>query len=134
MKYLYLALSSIILAYIIIVLLTYLYQRKLLYHPSENNYTGDEIQFDNKESELRPIDDSKKIWITSGEIEVIELNRELKLELPEADDHYTLAGFVLEKLQEIPNTGETLVHNEIIFEIISMKGPRINKVKIILPK
>ena len=46
MKYLYLALSSIILAYIIIVLFTYLYQRKLLYHPSENNYTGDEIQFD----------------------------------------------------------------------------------------
>jgi len=95
---------------------------------------GDEIQFDNKESELRPIDDSKKIWITSGEIEVIELNRELNLELPEADDHYTLAGFVLEKLQEIPNTGETFVHNEIIFEIISMKGPRINKVKIILEK
>ena len=94
---------------------------------------GDEIQFDNKESELRPIDDLKKIWITSGEIEVIELNRELKLELPEADDHYTLAGFVLEKLQEIPNSGETLVHNETIFEIISMKGPRINKVKIILP-
>ena len=43
MKYLYLALSSIILAYIIIVLFTYLYQRKLLYHPSENNYL-DETQ------------------------------------------------------------------------------------------
>ena len=50
------------------------------------------------------------------------------------EDIYTLAGFVLEKLQEIPNTGETLVHNEIVFEIISMKGPRINKVKITLPK
>ena len=49
MKYLYLALSSIILAYMIIVLFTYLYQRKLLYHPSENNYTGDEIQFEYKE-------------------------------------------------------------------------------------
>ena len=48
MKYLYLALSSIIFAYIIIVLFTYLYQRKLLYHPSENNYTGDEIQFEYK--------------------------------------------------------------------------------------
>jgi len=95
---------------------------------------GDEIQFDNKESELRPIDDLKKIWITSGDIEVIELNRELKLELPEADDHYTLAGFVLEKLQEIPIPEETLVHNGVVFEIISMQGPRINKVKITLPK
>ena len=95
---------------------------------------GDEIQFDNKESELRPIDNLKKIWITSGDIEVIEINRELKMELPEADDHYTLAGFILEKLQEIPNPGETLVHNEILFEVISMKGPRINKLKITLPK
>ena len=95
---------------------------------------GDEIQFDNKESELRSLDDLKKIWLTSGEIEVIELNRQLKLKLPEADDHYTLAGFVLEKLQEIPNSGETFVHNEVVFEIISMKGPRINKVKITLPK
>ena len=94
---------------------------------------GDEIQFDNKESELRSLDDLKKIWLTSGEIEVIGLNRELKLELPEADDHYTLAGFVLEKLQEIPSSGETFIHNEIVFEIISMKGPRINKVKITLP-
>ena len=49
MKYFYLVLSSIILAYIIIVLFTYFYQRKLLYHPSENNYTGDEIQFEYKE-------------------------------------------------------------------------------------
>ena len=49
MKYLYLALSSILLAYIIIVLFTYLFQRRLLYHPSENNYTGDEIQFEYKE-------------------------------------------------------------------------------------
>ena len=49
MKYLYLTLSSILLAYIIIVLFTYLYQRKLLYHPSENNYSGDEIKFEYKE-------------------------------------------------------------------------------------
>ena len=49
MKYLYIALSSIFLAYLIIALFTYLYQRKLLYHPSENNYTGDEIQFEYKE-------------------------------------------------------------------------------------
>ena len=49
MKYLYITLSSIILAYIVIVLFTYLYQRKLLYHPSENNYMGDEIQFEYEE-------------------------------------------------------------------------------------
>ena len=69
MKYLYLALSSIILAYIIIVLFTYLYQRKLLYHPSENNYTGDEIQFDYKEVFIEVDKDIKlKSWFLEKDL------------------------------------------------------------------
>ena len=69
MKYLYLALSSIILAYIIIVLFTYLYQRKLLYHPSENNYTGDEIQFDYKEVFIEVDKDVKlKSWFLEKDL------------------------------------------------------------------
>ena len=69
MKYLYFALSSIILAYIIIVLFTYLYQRKLLYHPSENNYTGDEIQFDYKEVFIEVDKDVKlKSWFLEKDL------------------------------------------------------------------
>ena len=69
MKYLYLALSSIILAYIIIVLFTYLYQRKLLYHPSENNYTGDEIQFEYKEVFIEVDKDLKlKSWFLEKDV------------------------------------------------------------------
>ena len=69
MKYLYLALSSIILAYIVIVLFTYLYQRKLLYHPSENNYTGDEIQFDYKEVFIEVDKDIKlKSWFLKKDL------------------------------------------------------------------
>ena len=69
MKYFYLALSSIILAYIIIVLFTYLYQRKLLYHPSENNYTGDEIQFDYKEVFIEVDKDVKlKSWFLEKDL------------------------------------------------------------------
>ena len=49
MKYLYLALSSIILAYFVIILFVYFYQRSLLYNPSENNYLNDKISFDYKE-------------------------------------------------------------------------------------
>ena len=63
MKYLYSALSSVILAYIIIVLFTYFYQRKLLYHPSENNYIGDEIKFKYKEVFIEVDKDIKlKSW------------------------------------------------------------------------
>jgi uncharacterized protein len=49
MKYLYLALSSFILVYFIIILFVYFYQRNLLYHPSENNYLNDKINFNYEE-------------------------------------------------------------------------------------
>ena len=69
MKYLYIAFSSIILAYIIIVVFTYLYQRKLLYHPSENNYTGDEIQFKYKEVFIEVDKDIKlKSWVLEKDL------------------------------------------------------------------
>jgi uncharacterized protein len=49
MKYLFLAISSIFLAYIAIILFIYFYQRSLLYHPSENNYLNDKITFNYEE-------------------------------------------------------------------------------------
>jgi len=49
MKYFYLAISSVVLAYFIIILFVYFYQRNLLYHPSENNYLNDKITFNYEE-------------------------------------------------------------------------------------
>jgi len=49
MKYFYLAVSSVVLAYFIIILFVYFYQRNLLYHPSENNYLNDKIAFNYEE-------------------------------------------------------------------------------------
>jgi len=69
MKYLYLALSSIILAYIIIVLFTYLYQRKLLYYPCENNYTRDEKQCEYTEVFIEVDKDIKlKSWFLEKDL------------------------------------------------------------------
>ena len=45
MKYIYLTLSSLIIAYVVLIIFIYFYQRNLLYHPSENNYQNDKIQF-----------------------------------------------------------------------------------------
>jgi len=49
MKYLYLALSSIVIAYLAVIIFIYFYQRNLLYHPSENNYQNDSVQFNYEE-------------------------------------------------------------------------------------
>ena len=71
--------------------------------------------------------------MVAGEFEIFELNRQLSLELPEADDHHTLAGFLLERLQHIPAPGEALRFNGLQFEITAMRGPRIERVRLVLP-
>ena len=66
MKYLYLIVSSVVLAYLIIILFVYFYQRSLLYNPSENNYLNDKINFNYKEIF---IETDKKIKLKSWFIE-----------------------------------------------------------------
>ena len=64
MKYLYLILSSIIVAYAIVLTFIYFYQRNLLYHPSENNYQNDEIKFEYKEVYIEVEDEIElKSWL-----------------------------------------------------------------------
>ena len=41
---------------------------------------------------------------------------------------------MLEKFQMVPKIGDVLDFNKIKFEGISMSGPKIDRVKIILPK
>ena len=64
MKYIYLIFSSIIIAYLVLLVFIYFYQRNLLYHPSENNYQNDKIQFSYDEIFIK-VDDKIKLksWI-----------------------------------------------------------------------
>jgi CBS domain containing-hemolysin-like protein len=67
-------------------------------------------------------------WSVAGELEIFELNRRLGLRLPEAEGHHTLAGFLLERLQHIPTPGEGLRWKGFRFEVLTMDGPRIERV------
>jgi len=64
MKYLYLTLSSVIIAYLVLLIFIYFYQRNLLYHPLENNYQNDKIQFSYEEIFIK-VDDkiTLKSWL-----------------------------------------------------------------------
>jgi fermentation-respiration switch protein FrsA (DUF1100 family) len=64
MKYLYLTLSSLIVAYVVLIIFIYFYQRNLLYHPSENNYQNDKIQFNYDEVFIK-VDEKIKLksWL-----------------------------------------------------------------------
>ncbi len=93
---------------------------------------GDEID-SAKDPFLKQITIVPEKWLSAGDLEIIEINRQLVIDLPESNDYHTLAGFLLEKFQQVPAKGDSLLDNGIHFEIISMKGPRIETVKILLP-
>lgn len=86
------------------------------------------------ENPLEPDDDLVQLqpgcWSVAGDLEIFELNRQLPLQLPEAEGHHTLAGFVLERLQHIPMPGEGLSWRGFEFRILAMDGPRIERVQI----
>ena len=78
--------------------------------------------------DLRPLAEGG--WSVAGDLEIFELNRQLGLRLPEAEGHHTLAGFLLERLQHIPSPGESLRWKGWRFRVITMDGPRIERVRI----
>ena len=93
---------------------------------------GDEID-SVKDPFLKQIAILPEKWLSAGDLEIIEINRQLFIDLPESNDYHTLAGFLLEKFQQVPAKGDFLLEDGIRFEIISMQGPRIETVKILLP-
>ena len=70
MKYLYLALSSVVIAYVVILIFIYFYQRNLLYHPSENNYQNDIAKFNYEEIKIK-VDDKieLKSWLINKDLD-----------------------------------------------------------------
>ncbi len=70
MKYLYFTLSSLVIAYMAVVIFIYFYQRNLLYLPSENNYQNDKIQFNYDEVFIKVNDDIKlRSWLIKKDFE-----------------------------------------------------------------
>jgi len=78
-------------------------------------------------------DNFSKKWSIAGKSEIVEINKKIGCSIPEGTDYHTLAGFMLEKFQMVPKIGDVLDFNNIKFEVISMSGPKIDRVKIILP-
>ena len=49
MKYIYLSILSLLAVYTLVLIFIYINQRNLLYHPAENNYLEDKIEFNYEE-------------------------------------------------------------------------------------
>jgi len=85
----------------------------------------DELEHDGQE--LTTIDD--RTSVVEGQIRLEDVNEQLALQLPEGD-YETLAGFMLERIGRLPQTGDSLVYDGIRLTVLEMQGPRIKQIEI----
>jgi len=72
----------------------------------------------------------ERTFIVSAQINLEEVNEQLKLNLPLADNYNTLGGFLLEQWQKIPCQGEKLEYEDLGFTITSADSNRLYQVLI----
>jgi CBS domain containing-hemolysin-like protein len=82
---------------------------------------------DRDDQELKTIDE--RTSVVEGQIRVEDVNAELGLGIPPGD-YETLAGFVLDRIGRLPQTGDSLTFNGIRLTVLEMQGPRIKQIEI----
>ena len=84
--------------------------------------------YDQEESNVFKQNDGS--FIVDGSITIYDLKEETDIEFPEERDYDTLAGFILDTLTDIPQTGEHVEYNNMVFTVQTVENNRIGKVKI----
>jgi putative hemolysin len=68
--------------------------------------------------------------VLDGATSVRDLETQYRIELPRDEGFETLAGFVMRKLQRIPNAGDSFEHDGRRYTVLEMEGHRVESVKI----
>lgn len=69
-------------------------------------------------------------FLVSAQINLEEINEQLDLTLPLADEYNTLGGFLLEQWQKIPHQGEKLEYENLIFTVTLADSNRLYQILI----
>ncbi len=76
----------------------------------------------------RKIDDNT--YEFSGRMEIEDINDNYHLNIPESDDYQTIAGFLLNRLEEIPNEGDTADIDGMRLTVLKKTSARIELVRL----
>lgn len=76
--------------------------------------------------------ESEKEYLFSGRMEVKAINAKFDLDLPEADDYETIAGFVLHTHQHFPKVNEVIRFDKYTIRCVKVTNNRIELVRIVL--
>ena len=78
----------------------------------------------------QPLPAGATTMVLDGSIPLRDLETQFQLTLPREEGYETLAGFVLSRLQRIPQGGESFEFENRRYTVLEMEGRRIAKVKI----
>ncbi|MCX7822809.1 MAG: hemolysin family protein [Syntrophobacterales bacterium] len=70
-------------------------------------------------------------WIIDGKVLIRDVNRVTGLDLPE-EDVRTIGGLIIRQLQRIPELGETVSIGKIRLQVVSLRGRKIERVRVSL--
>lgn len=87
-------------------------------------------EFDKEESEVRHLDDGTSM--VSGQVSLTDAIEWFDLPIDEESCSYnTLAGLVIDELDQLPNEGDVVECGDYRIEVVAMKGMRIDMLKMI---
>src|SRR6266705_4475491 len=72
---------------------------------------------------------NEDIYIFNAKINIDEFNEIMDMELADTD-YETLGGFLYAQLDKIPNVGDTITFNDMIFTVLTTRGRRITKIRV----
>jgi len=84
--------------------------------------------YDQEESNVLKQPDGS--FIVDGSITIYDLEEDTNIEFPDDRDYDTLGGFILDILTDIPQTGEQVEFNDMVFTVQTVENNRIGKIKI----
>ncbi len=87
-----------------------------------------EDEHDKQELTKQQLDEDT--YLFSGRLEIDDVNEEFNLNLPEDEDFMTIAGYILNTHQSIPEQGEKICIDNFEFEVMSSTATKIVLVKL----
>jgi magnesium and cobalt exporter, CNNM family len=70
------------------------------------------------------------VWRVNGRTSVAEVNRILRVELPEGEDYESVAGLVLDRLRHIPREGESVRFGSVLVKVTKASERAVEEVQI----
>jgi CBS domain containing-hemolysin-like protein len=80
--------------------------------------------------DLQIMEQDNHTFVVQAQTDVEFINEQIGLDLPMMEDYQTLGGFLMFHLQKIPTEGEQFYYDNLEVEVLSMEGPRLDRILI----